>query len=351
MTSKLISGFLVLTYDCNNRCKWCYASPSGFRKDQMDFEKIEDYLKLMKSLGIRPIGLLGGEPTLHPRLFDVISLAKRYGFKVTLYSNGRRLADMNFVMKLKEMGLDFVNFSIQSGSMYTSEHDKTVGVEGAWEETRKGIENCHECGLKVNIQTVLSHSKLPVYEGIIDEFPYANLFIYFRQTPSVIPNCHFFGQKVISNRETRDIYKKIFAYAKGRNARTCFFSRMPLCWWDESDTTEKEIHKNVVSHCHIINGSNLTIDVDGRILPCPQYINLHTMDLIKNGKTIARKKFLAEFNTGLPEKVREKLKYVPDERCLRCGYFGKRCTGGCPLVKFDIGPYAPNIAKIMKKRK
>jgi len=137
MISKLISGFLILTYDCNNRCKWCYASPSNFKKDLMDFEKIKKYLKLMKSLGIKPLGLLGGEPTLYPKLFDVIKLAKEFSFKVTLYTNGRKLSDEHFVKKLKELGLDFVNFSLQSGSKYAQEHDKIVNVKGAWIETKK----------------------------------------------------------------------------------------------------------------------------------------------------------------------------------------------------------------------
>lgn len=342
MINELISGFLILTYDCNNRCKWCYASPSGFKRDLMEFGKIEDYLKLMKSLRIKPLGLLGGEPTLYPKLFEVIKLAKKYEFKVTLYTNGRKLSDENFVKKLKELGLDFVNFSIQSGNKYEKEHDKTVNVKGAWEETKKGIENCYKYGLKINIQTVITHSNLKIYKEIINEFPYANLFIYYRQAPPVIPNCDFFAQKVISNKETKEIYKKIHIYAKKKDIRTYFFSRMPLCWWDENDPIEKEIHKEVVSHCHIVNGSNLTIDVNGKVLPCAQYINLHTMgNLIKKGKIISKEKFLLDWNKGKPEKLRKKLRYVPDERCLSCKWFGKRCNGGCPLAPFKIGPYAP----------
>lgn len=343
MLNKLISGFLILTYDCNNRCKWCYASPSGFKKDLMKFEDIEKYLRLMKSLGIKPLGLLGGEPTLYPKLFDVIKLAKKYDFKVTLYTNGRKLSDEEFVKKLKELGLDFVNFSIQTGNKYAGKHDKIVRVKGAWLETKKGIENCHKYRLKINIQTVLTHSNFAVYKEIINEFSYANLFIYYRQVPPIIPNCNFFSQKVISNKKTKEIYKKIYMYAKNKGVRSYFFSRMPLCWWNENDVVEKEIHKNVVSHCHIVNGSNLTIDINGKVLPCAQYINLHTTNLIKNKKVISKKEFLKEFNKGIPEKLRQKLKYVPDRKCLSCKYFGKRCSGGCPLVKFEIGPYVPHV--------
>ena len=116
---------------------------------------------------------------------------------------------------------------------------------------------------------------------------------------------------------------------------------MPLCWWNKEDKVEREIHKDVTCHCHIINGSFLSIDVDGSILPCPQFINLPTMTLMKDNKIISKEKFLQGFYNENPKKIREKLSYVPNKKCSDCQYFGKRCTGGCPLIKFEIGPYAP----------
>jgi radical SAM protein with 4Fe4S-binding SPASM domain len=346
MISELLSGFLVLTYDCNNRCSFCYASPAKFKKDLMDFDRIERYFKLIKSLKIKPVGLIGGEPTLHPQLFEIIKLAKKLEFTITLYTNGRLLSDENFVRKLKDLGLDFVNFSVQSGSSHAKKHNKIVHVDGAWEETKKGIENCHKYGITINIQTVITHTNFDVYKEIIDEFSYANLFIFYREVPPVIPSCRFFNQRVISNNETKTVYKQINMYAKDRHARTYLFSRMPLCWWDERDEMEKEIHGSVVSHCHIINGSNLIIDVDGRVLPCTHYINMHTMNLNKQDRLLSKEEFLSEFNNGIPAQVRKNLTYLPDERCAKCKYYGKRCTGGCPLINFEIGPFVPKNSKV-----
>lgn len=332
----MISGFLILTYDCNNRCSWCYTSPKGFKKEYMNFNRLKDYLKLMKSLGIKALGLLGGEPTLYPHLFETIELAKSYGFKITLYTNGRKLSDEEFVKKLK---VDFVNFSIQGGSKHADNHDKIVNVQGAWKETKEGIKNCIKHKIKFNIQTVLTHTNLEIYKELIDEFPQANLFIYYRQIPPIINSCKFFEQKVLPNKDTKEIYKQIFVYAKSRGIRTYLFSRMPLCWWDEHDPIEKEIHQNVVCHCHILNGSFLSIDVDGKVLPCPQFVNLPMMSLIKNNKIISREEFLEEFKTGNPCSFRKDLTYYPYQKCKDCQYFGTRCTGGCPLTDFEIGPY------------
>ncbi|RLJ07690.1 MAG: hypothetical protein DRP12_01800, partial [Candidatus Aenigmatarchaeota archaeon] len=239
-------------------------------------------------------------------------------------------------------GLDFVNLSVQTGRRYKEKHDKIVNIKGAWEESRKGVENAWKHGLKINIQTVISHTNFQIYKDVIDEFaPYANMFIFYRLVPIVIPNPSFFKIKVISDRDSKKMYKKIFLYAKKKGVRTYFFGRMPLCWWNENDPIEKEIHKQVVAHCHILNGTNLTIDVNGKILPCANWAILHSSNLIKNDRIVSKEEFLRIFNFGLPAKIRRKLRYVPDKRCLNCKLFGRRCTGGCPLIEFEIGPYAP----------
>ena len=336
---KLICGFLILTYNCNNRCKWCYASPSGFDSGMMNFEKAKDFLKLMSSVGIKTVGLTGGEPSLYPNIFKLIQFATHLGIDITFYTNGRKLHDIEFVKRLKNAGTSFVNFSVQSGFKHKEYHDNIVGVKGAWEETRKGIDNCFKNNLKINIQTVLTHDNFKIYKEILDEFAYTNaLFIFYKEVPII--NQNIFNAKVMSNEKTKTIYKKIFIYAKERNIDTYLFSRMPLCWWDNDDKIEHQIQKNIVSHCHIITGKNLIIDVNGKVLPCVHFINMHTMDLIVNGKVISKERFLKEFNHGTPNKVRKNIRYVPHKYCVNCKYFGKRCTGGCPLIKFEIGPFA-----------
>ena len=332
--NRLLCGFLVLTYGCNNRCKWCYAAPAEFRPDFMDLELAKQFLDLMKSLQIKDMGFCGGEPTTHPHLMELIKYAKDKGFCVTLYTNGRKLSDEKFVKQLKSAGLDFCNLSIQSNDEKV--HDEVCQVQGAFKETKAGIENCHKYEIALNLEAVFAHTNLKIYKTLIDEFAYAaNKFIFFRETPPVTDN--ILSLKVLSNADTRRMIRGIFKYAKQKNVSTYFFSRMPFCWFQQDDL-DREIAERIVSHCHVINGQNIPIDVDGKILPCPQWINLPSMNLVKNGKVISKEEFLKEWNTGKPQKVREDLTYLPHENCKTCDYFGRKCTGGCPLVEFEIPP-------------
>jgi len=338
MPGTFLCGFLILTYKCNNRCSFCYASPSRFGSDMMPAEKAIEFLDLMHSLGIKTVGLCGGEPVMHPYVLKIIRHADKLGIGVTIYTNGRRLKEEKFARKLKAAGTAFVNFSVQGGPKGKDLHDRAVGVKGAWEETREGIENCHKLGMSINIQTVLAHDNFDVYRDILDEFAYTKaLFIFYREVPPVSDD--IFSVKVLSNEKTKNIYKRIFMYAQERKIRTYFFSRMPLCWWNPDDKIERKISENAVSYCHAISGRNLIIDLNGKVLPCAQWINLGTMDMLKDGKVISKEKFISEYNHGNPQKVRDSLVYFPDKVCKSCKYFGKRCTGGCPLVKFELGPH------------
>jgi radical SAM protein with 4Fe4S-binding SPASM domain len=333
MIRKLNCGLLVLTYNCNNRCKWCYASPAGFTAEEMAIGRARQFIKLMRSLGIRDIGLIGGEPTLYSKLSGLIAFAKKQGLDVTLYSNGKQLSREPFVKKIKAAGTDFVNISIQSIDPKT--HDEQSGVKGAFEETISGIENCFSQDLTVNLETVVSHTNFGAYKELVDSFQNANRFIFFREAPPVNnPKA-----KCLSNWETRKIFRKIFSYAHKKKARVYFFARMPYCWF-EQDALDKEIRPKIVSHCHILSGKTLAVDVDGKALPCPQWIAMPSMNLIENNKVISKKQFLGEWNNGKPAAVREALTKYPAKECAECMHWGKECTGGCPLVKFELPPAA-----------
>lgn len=340
MVNRFLCGFLVLTYACNNRCKWCYAAPAGFKPRVMSFETADRVMDLMSELGVKDVGLIGGEPTVYPKVEELIKRAKAKGLRPTLYSNGRMLANKEFANKIAEAGPYCVNVSVQCGSGDKEKHDATVGVKGAWEETTRGIDNCFRLGLRLGLETVLCHSDLGVYKRIIDEFAYTRAkFIFYRQVPVV--NEGLLRARVLSNKATKEAFKKVYAYARRKGVDAYLFSRMPLCWWDESDETEKRIMRKVVSRCHVLSGRNLVVDVDGKVLPCPQWIGLHSMDLLEGGVVKPKERFLEEWNEGAPKRVRENLLYYPHEKCVECKFYGKKCTGGCPLVPFEIGPFAP----------
>lgn len=74
---------------CPNECKFC-SSNSCYTKDKIilleDFKKVIDYF--ISEGGIGELSLSGGEPFLHPDLFEMVKYAKSYGIRTVLFTSG-----------------------------------------------------------------------------------------------------------------------------------------------------------------------------------------------------------------------------------------------------------------------
>jgi molybdenum cofactor biosynthesis enzyme MoaA len=77
---------------CNLRCAHCFisCSPDNHTFGLLAFEEIERCLEESVSLGVREYYFTGGEPFLHPRIVDILSLSLSYG-PTTVLTNGTLL--------------------------------------------------------------------------------------------------------------------------------------------------------------------------------------------------------------------------------------------------------------------
>lgn len=77
---------------CNLRCTTCPGSRTAFPRGYMDFDLFTSIVSSAAAIGVKRIHLyLRGEPTLHPRIFDMIAFIKSAGLPVHITTNGTRL--------------------------------------------------------------------------------------------------------------------------------------------------------------------------------------------------------------------------------------------------------------------
>ena len=81
------SMLLPITYQCNETCRLCYA-PKG------DHRSVEWCLEQAAAHKSRRVFLSGGEPTVHPQLFDIISGMSNFS---AILTNGKAFADEKFL--------------------------------------------------------------------------------------------------------------------------------------------------------------------------------------------------------------------------------------------------------------
>ena len=100
---------------CNMRCGYCFATfldlPLG-RSRYLSYARTSELVALIASHGFRKINFAGGEPTLYPKILELIRSAKADGLTTSIVTNGSRL-DRDWLDDA-EGSLDILTISIDS---------------------------------------------------------------------------------------------------------------------------------------------------------------------------------------------------------------------------------------------
>lgn len=86
---------------CPNNCKFCSSNSS---KDQKTIISLKDFKKTVRYFinkgGIGEISISGGEPFLHPDLFEMIKFCKDNGIRTVIFTSGiKRTSEISVEMK------------------------------------------------------------------------------------------------------------------------------------------------------------------------------------------------------------------------------------------------------------
>lgn len=111
---------------CNAKCVFCYNQNLKRKRCFIDFCKLEQFVKEVYDdnknnwfynnvKGKYPKFVLGGlgEPLLHPQIFEIIKMIKKYGFIVELITNGIALNEAN-AKSLVDSKVDYLAISLHS---------------------------------------------------------------------------------------------------------------------------------------------------------------------------------------------------------------------------------------------
>lgn len=82
---------IMLTYRCNLKCSYCFANEFVNKTStDMTLENFDKAIEFLTRAGGTAIGLIGGEPTLHPQFDQIMErlILNRKIQEVTLYTNG-----------------------------------------------------------------------------------------------------------------------------------------------------------------------------------------------------------------------------------------------------------------------
>jgi len=154
-----------ITTECNLKCKHCYSEST----DQASPDELatEEAFRLMDDLARWRIGLLiidGGEPLCRDDLLDIVKYASSKGIRTTIGSNGT-LINKTMANRMLEAGVMAVAISVDGVDART--HDHFRGINGAFDQTMRGIEACRDAGLPFQLNMVIRKDTLSQLEGML----------------------------------------------------------------------------------------------------------------------------------------------------------------------------------------
>ena len=184
MTDKFQKGdndnTLFITSACSNRCIMCCQPP----KDIDDSESFwKRNLRLIETADADTdyVCITGGEPTLtNDKFFLYIEeIRKRMpDASIHLLTNGRRFANMDFMIQFAKM--EDYNFilGIPVHSDNPIDHDRIAGAKGAFFETMKGLHNLGLLGYEIELRIIIvndNYKRLPqIAEYITLNLPFVS---------------------------------------------------------------------------------------------------------------------------------------------------------------------------------
>ena len=145
--------FLSITSRCNLRCQGCWVDVEGPGR-QLETGDVNRVIGEAKQHGNSFFGILGGEPFLHPGLFDILAAHPDCYF--LLFTNGHFITD-EAAARLRALGNASPLVSIEGGREVS---DDRRGGPNVYERTLAGLENCRRHRLVVGAATSVCQSNL-----------------------------------------------------------------------------------------------------------------------------------------------------------------------------------------------
>lgn len=161
--------YFYLTEGCNLKCRHCWIAPKyhvpGKPAPGLDVELFRSIIKQAKPLGLDGVKFTGGEPLMHPAIYELLEVVSHEELHLSVETNGV-LCTPDLAEALKGASKNtFVSVSIDGADAAT--HEWVRGVKGSFEAALEGIRNLVNAGfIPQVIMTVMQRNKKQIEQVV-----------------------------------------------------------------------------------------------------------------------------------------------------------------------------------------
>lgn len=331
---KNLMVWLTINRNCNLHCGWCYQGDVAQNNNTMTYRLSEELIDISSGLGAANVILIGGEPTLHPRFFDIIGYIRNRGLKASLVSNSIKFSDKAFVNQAKEAGLQAVTTSIKgsSGEEYLASTGKDVFCL-----VKTALQNLKDSGIISQVSVTVSESVIANWEGMIrfiKENGINNLIFSFEK-PTILSDGISFDEKMLPVNISKFIQEVMYPSLLQTGAKFKIELIFQQCVLNNGFVEELEDKEHAFGGCLLLkHDSRVVFDPQGFVLPCNHFL-MHPLG--KYGEDFkSPREFIAWRQSEKVRRFYQVTEAAPGEKCAQCGRWSK-CGAGCRIYWLYAG--------------
>src|SRR6516164_11584452 len=145
--------YVSIINSCNLRCQGCWVDVAH-KQEIIQPEAFHKLVREAKAMGNVFFGIVGGEPFMHPRLFDLLEAHPDCYFQI--FTNGHFITDEK-AKRLRKLGNVSPLISVEGTEIVS---DERRGRAGVLSKSMQGIENCLKNKLLTGVCTSLCRTNI-----------------------------------------------------------------------------------------------------------------------------------------------------------------------------------------------
>jgi len=153
-------NYVTITDDCNCRCPVCFAAAGSHDGNvYLSIDEAERIAATAVQKGARSVNIIGGEPTLHPHLLEIVGIFRRHSLKVAIATNGLLLARQpSLASQLKNAGVSKICLQFDS---FDPEVHRAIRGHACIEEKMMAAGATTAAGMSLGLVCTVTSHNLP----------------------------------------------------------------------------------------------------------------------------------------------------------------------------------------------